>query len=148
MGPDGQYFAAAYGHGLDSLGPVFVHSDAGVDHAVIEDDFGSGAERFGGWVRALGGGSLSGTDGAERRGSQGCGKHCEGGTHARSLADEVLLLSCPFGHGKRKEQHAFEADFAVLGGVPLRLRMGSAAFAASPHRQSRDTEREGNIGVG
>ena len=58
-----------------------------------------------------------------------------------------LLFGSPFDHGQGQQQHPPEANFAIFGGVPLGLGVRAAAVSSRAQRQSRNAQRERDIGV-
>ena len=59
------------------------------------------------------------------------------------------LLACgPLQHGEGEQQHALEAQFAILRRVPLGLGVRAASLAARAHRQRGYAKRERDVGVG
>ena len=59
------------------------------------------------------------------------------------ISSGSLLLGGPFGHGQGEQQHALQAEFAILGGVPLGQGVRAAAFAAGTHGQSGNAAARG-----
>src|SRR3954451_22430386 len=51
------------------------------------------------------------------------------------------VFGCPVEHGKREQQGALEAEFAILAGIPFALGMRATAIATGANRQRRDVQR-------
>ena len=60
----------------------------------------------------------------------------------------ALLIRRPFQHGEGEKKHTLERELAVFRRIPLVQRVSVSAVAACAHGESRNAERERNVGVG